>query len=78
MKPKKDVHVSGVLATPLREGSRVLIRCGGSFIYTSLVVEIRESSADRVCFETMNSVYHVSLEPIPIKASLPDMPARCA
>ena len=78
MKPKKDVHVSGVLAAPLQEGSRAMIRCGGSFIYTSLVVEIREASVDCVCFETMNSVYHVSLEPVPFKAPLPDRLAMCA
>lgn len=78
MNNKKNVHISGSLASPLKEGLRALLNCGGTFVYTSRVVEIREVNAAHVCFETMNSVYHVSLEPIPFRAALPDKPAMCA
>jgi len=78
MNTKKDIYVTGVLASPLEEGARALIRRGGDFIHTSRVVEVREVAADRVCFETMNSVYHVSLVPLPFSASLPKELAMCA
>ena len=78
MNSKKNIYVNGTLAAPLREGVRAMIHSDGGFIYTSLVVEIREVSADCVCFETMNSVYHVSLEPVPFEAALPDKLAMCA
>ena len=62
---KKTVCVNGNVAFPLEVGRRAVIRRGGDFVFTSLVVEIREQRADYVCFETMNSVYQVSLAPVP-------------
>ena len=68
---KKVVNVDGSLAFPLQLGRRAVIRRGGDFIFTSLVVEIREDRADVACFETMNSVYRVSLAPAPMEAAIP-------
>lgn len=74
---KKTVCVNGNVAFPLEVGRRAVIRRGGDFVFTSLVVEIREQRADYVCFETMNSVYQVSLAPAPeeVPASWPLMRA---
>lgn len=74
---KKTVCVNGNVAFPLEVGRRAVIRRGGDFVFTSLVVEIREQRADYVCFETMNSVYQVSLAPVPeeVPASWPLMRA---
>ena len=69
---KKTVCVNGNVAFPLEVGRRAVIRRGGDFVFTSLVVEIREQRADYVCFETMNSVYQVSLAPIPV-----EVPVSC-
>jgi hypothetical protein len=78
MNNKKDVYLTGTLASPLKEGSRALINCNGSCVYTSRVVEIRKVTADFAFFETMNSIYHVSLVPVPSRAPLPDDLAMCA
>lgn len=66
---KKDVYVTGTLLMPLAVGQRALLRQGNDLIFTSLVVEIRENRGDLICFETMNSVYHVSPLPDPVGAA---------
>lgn len=66
---KKTVCIDGTVAFPLEVGRRAVIRRGGDFVFTSLVVEIREQRADYVCFETLNSVYQVSLAPVPVEVS---------
>ena len=65
---KKIVSIEGNLVFPLQVGHRALIRQNGDFIRTSLVVEILAIRADYACFETMNSVYKVSLAPDPEEA----------
>lgn len=75
---KKVVSVGGSLAFPLQVGKRAVIRRGGDFIFTSLVVDIREERADFACFETMNSVYKVSLAPVPVEAAIPYSLMRAA
>ncbi len=75
---KKTVCISGRIVFPLREGKRAVIQHRSGMIYTSSVVEILESTADYVCFETMNSVYQVALSAFSMKAALPDEPAMCA
>ena len=65
---KKIVNLEGNLVFPLQAGRRALIRLNGDFIRTSLVVEIIVNRADYACFETMNSVYKVSLAPVPAEA----------
>ncbi len=75
---KKTVEVCGKLLFPLQEGYRAVIARGGEYIYTSLVVEILEQSTERACFETMNSIYRVSLRPVPAKMTIPPFLAMCA
>lgn len=62
---KRIVSLEGSLVFPLQVGHRALIRQNGDFIRTSLVVEILVNRANYACFETMNSVYKVSLAPVP-------------
>lgn len=78
MNRKKTVIVTGHLLFPLKEGHRAVIVRGGDYIHTSLVVEILETKPDHVLFETMNSIYRVQTEPVPIKAALPESLAMCA
>lgn len=62
---KKLICISGKLLFPLQVGTRAVIIKGGDCIYTSRVVEILEETEGVACFETMNSLYQVSLLPIP-------------
>lgn len=75
---KKLVCVSGKLLFPLQVGNRAVIVSGGDCIYTSRVVEILKETGEVACFETMNSVYKVSLVPVPFKAALPADLQMCA
>lgn len=75
---KKEVNINGRIVFPLQEGSRAVISRGSDFIYTSPVVEIMEERTDYVCFETMNSVYKVCLQPVPIRAVIPPFLKMCA
>ena len=75
---KKIISISGKVVFPLREGARAIIAYGGDFIYTSRVVEIFEVSEDFAHFETMNSIYRVSLVPNPVTVAMPEVYAKCA
>ena len=75
---KKEVNINGKIVFPLQEGSRAVISTGGAVIYTSPVVEILEDRTDFVCFETMNSVYKVCLQPVPVRAVIPPFLKMCA
>ena len=75
---KKEVNINGKVVFPLQEGSRAVISTGGTVIYTSPVVGIIEERTDYVCFETMNSVYNVCLQPVPIRAVIPPFLKMCA
>ena len=75
---KKEVSINGRIAFPLKEGVRAVISTGGGLIYTSLVVEIIEESPEYACFETMNSVYKVCLQPVPVRAVVPPFLKMCA
>ena len=75
---KKEISINGRIVFPLQEGARAVIACGGQFIYTSQVVEIRDEGSDYVCFETMNSVYKVCLQSHPVEASVPPILKMCA
>ncbi len=75
---KKEVNINGKIVFPLQEGNRAVISTGSDFIYTSPVVEIKEERTDFVCFETMNSVYKVCLQPFPVRAAIPPFLKMCA
>ena len=75
---KKTVHIDGKVAFPLEVGRNAIIYRGGDFLFTSLVVEIQEQRPDFVYFETMNSVYTVSLAPVPVELATPCQLMRAA
>lgn len=75
---KKEVNINGKIVFPLQEGNRAVISTGNNFIYTSPVVEILEDRTDFVCFETMNSVYKVCFQPVPVRAVIPPFLKMCA
>lgn len=73
---KKQVILTGRLAAPLCEGSRAWIRHHSGLVCTSRVVRIQSPTDRKAVFETMNSMYHVSLETYPFVMELPE--AMCA
>lgn len=75
---KKTIHLSGRVMLPLKAGKRATIFYAGDYIFTSRVVEIIEISEYYVHFETMNSIYKVSLIPQTTTAPLPTEYAKCA
>lgn len=72
---KKQVILTGRLAAPLCEGSRAWIRHHSGLVCTSRVVRIQSLTDRKAVFETMNSMYHVSLETYPF---VMELPRRCA
>ena len=75
---KKHVSLSGRLLSPLKEGQCTIIQRGGDIIRTSRVVEILEVTDVFVHFETMNTVYQVSMAPIPGTAAALHALRMCA
>lgn len=75
---KKEVSISGRIVFPLEEGARAVISSGSSITYTSPVVEIIEERTDYACFETLNSVYRVCLQPVPVRSAIPPFLKMCA
>ena len=73
---KKQVILTGRLAAPLCEGRRAWIRHHSGLVCTSRVVRIQSLTDRKAVFETMNSMYHVSLETYPFVMELPE--AMCA
>lgn len=75
---KKEISINGRIVFPLQEGARAVIACGGQSFILPRIVEIRDEGSDYVCFETMNSVYKVCLQPHPVEASAPPILKMCA
>lgn len=75
---KQTVRISGRLLSPLKIGAKALISYGGDFIRTSRVVEILEVSDNLAHFETMNTIYSVSLISYPVTAEISHNYAKCA
>ena len=57
---KKQICITGILASILRPGTPALYLYQGELIRTSTVQAILEASAGHVRFETQNSIYTVS------------------
>ena len=74
---KKHVSLSGRLLSPLKEGQCAIIQ-RGDIIRTSRVVEILEVTDVFVHFETMNTVYQVSMAPVPGAAAALHALRMCA
>ena len=71
---KKQVKISGHIIFSLKEGVPAYIASSHGVIQTSKVVRIISNTKDFAHFETMNSVYKVSLEksPVDIAKTLPN------
>ena len=57
---KKQICITGILASILRPGTPAFYLYQGELIRTSTVQAILEASAGHVRFETQNSIYTVS------------------
>lgn len=55
--------LEGVLIRPLAVGSSALLLHGGGVVRTSRVVSIHGPIKDGVCFETLNTRYHLLTGP---------------
>ena len=75
---KQHISLNGRLLFPLQEGHCAVIQRGGDIIRTSRVVEILEVAEGYACFETMNIVYQVLMDPIPSEAAAPQALRMCA
>ena len=75
---KKHISLNGRLLFPLKEGQCALIQRGGDIIRTSRVVEILEVTDVFVQIETMNTVYQVSMAPVPGAAAAIQTLRMCA
>ncbi len=60
-KPAKTL--SGVLMRPLAVGAKAVIVHQGQITLTSRVVDIHSRTENEVCFETLNSEYHLLTGP---------------
>lgn len=79
-KSKKEIRLSGKLLRPLVIGQGAVFHSGGMVYHTSRVVAIQEQSEDTIQFETLNTKYHLSLNPFRCAAicPLPVSLAACA
>lgn len=69
MNEKKSKTISGILMRPLLVGGRAIIFYCGQMIRTSPIVAIHNASAEQVCFETVNTVYTLLINPSPQSAA---------
>lgn len=60
---KTTKTLNGVLMRPLAVGAKAVIVHQGQITLTSRVVSIHHQTADEVCFETLNSEYHLQTGP---------------
>ncbi len=71
MNDKKATTLKGTLIYPLALGSCALIFHRGRFIRTSRVVAIHSQTAEKLCFETLNTHYTLLMDPSPETAACP-------
>lgn len=79
-KSKKEIRLNGKLLRPLVIGQGAIFHSGGMVYHTSRVVAVQEQSEDMIQFETLNTKYHLSLNPFRCAAicPLPVSLAACA
>ena len=68
-KSKKSIVMRGALLRPLALGQSALLHAGGKVYHTSRVVAVQ--SDDLVRFETLNSIYCLSMSPFPLAVCNP-------
>lgn len=78
MEGKKTTALTGVLMRPLLVGGCARIFHGGQIIRTSTIVAIHDASPGRVCFETLNTIYTLLMNPTPQTAANPLMMSLAA
>ena len=78
MERKKTTTLTGVLMRPLLVGGCARIFHGGQIIRTSTIVAIHDASPGRVCFETLNTIYTLLMNPTPQPAANPLMMSLAA
>lgn len=61
---KKRVFLNGEVMLPLVVNQRAMIHSKKGWVHTSAVVSVKEISRRFVVFETLNSIYCVSPEPV--------------
>ena len=64
-KPKPHVSIPGMLVERLRLGRPAVYLYHGELIRTTAVQAILEATPERVCFETINSIYEFSNDTFP-------------
>ena len=76
---KKLICINGTLLFPLEIGKKAIVVKGkDDIIYTSRVIRIYNATKKFACFETLNSIYKVSFQALPIMMPLPKEMAMCA
>ena len=76
---KKQITLCGSLLSPLAIGQPAVFSSNGTIYRTSRVAVIHGMTAEEVRFETMNTQYHLVLNPYPIAAMVPmTQPMCCA
>ncbi len=68
--PKKQIHITGILADILQLGVPALYLYQGELIRTSAVQAILEETPDYVRFETQNSIYTIAFDTLPCQEAL--------
>ncbi|RFZ77604.1 hypothetical protein DS742_17465 [Lacrimispora amygdalina] len=76
-KQKKEIYMNGSLLRPIAIGQSALIQTDGKVYHTSRVQAIHEQTEESILFETLNSLYHLSMLPFPLAAISP-LPVRLA
>lgn len=79
-KTKKRIQLCGSLIRPLTIGEPAVYAAGGTVFRTSQVMAIHELATSSIRFETMNSHYHLLLNPYPaaVVCQFPTELAPCA
>ena len=62
---KVQRSMTGRLLKPLTVGTCAAFLAGGQLYYTSPVVAVESADKHRICFETQDSRYSLSLRPFP-------------
>lgn len=65
---KKQICITGILASILRPGAPALYLYRGELIRTSTVQAILEAAPDYVRFETLNTIYTIAFDTLPDQA----------
>ncbi len=64
-------YLEGNLVHPIKVGKPAVFSSDGLLYHTSVVVALHEQTKDHVHFETKNTLYHLSLQPVPATAVSP-------